>query len=85
MKAERMSLAGAMLTLALLAAPAVASADVLPAWLVGTGTGRPVLGVAIPPGGHPWTGPMFGTETGCYFTRVRVDNAWKRAQICGYR
>ncbi len=30
----------------------------------------------------PATGPYPEPSVGCYFTRVRVNNAWKRVQVC---
>ncbi len=32
----------------------------------------------------PWTapGPRTQGSLGCYFTRTRVDNAWRRVEVC---
>ena len=37
--------------------------------------------------GYPWTGPPFGWPIlkpayGCYFTRARLQNAWRRVEVC---
>jgi hypothetical protein len=32
-----------------------------------------------------WTGPLFPRQPiGCYFTRVRANNAWLRAEVCDW-
>ena len=32
----------------------------------------------------PWTtpGPYVSPSVGCYFTRARVDNAWRQVEVC---
>ena len=37
--------------------------------------------------GYPWAGPPLAWPTpkpayGCYFTRARVQNAWRRVEVC---
>jgi hypothetical protein len=37
--------------------------------------------------GYPWAAPPFGTPLlkptyGCYFTRARLENAWRRVEVC---
>jgi hypothetical protein len=34
--------------------------------------------------GYPWnvSGPRPATTVGCYFTRARVDDRWRRVQVC---
>ena len=73
---------------------ATAKGQFIPPWLMGGQPGHPVIGVPVPPGGHPWMGPTvpgnwsilapFVPKVGCYFTRVRTNNTWQRAQICDY-
>jgi hypothetical protein len=36
---------------------------------------------------YPWPGPPFGSPIlkptyGCYFTRARLQNAWRRVEVC---
>ncbi len=37
--------------------------------------------------GYPWPGPPFAWPTlrpayGCYFTRARLQNAWRQVEVC---
>ena len=37
--------------------------------------------------GYPWPGPPFAWPIpkpayGCYFTRARLENAWRRVEVC---
>jgi len=37
--------------------------------------------------GYPWAGPPFGSPIpkptyGCYFTRARLENAWRQVEVC---
>jgi len=48
-------------------------------WMVGPG----FFGFS----GYPWPGPPFAWPTprqnyGCYFTRARLENAWRRVEVC---
>lgn len=48
-------------------------------WIVGPG----FFGFS----GYPWPGPPFAWPTlrptyGCYFTRARLQNAWRRVEVC---
>lgn len=48
-------------------------------WIVGPG----YFGFS----GYPWAGPPFAWPTlkptyGCYFTRARLQNAWRRVEVC---
>jgi hypothetical protein len=48
-------------------------------WMVGPG----YFGFS----GYPWAGPPFAWPTlkpayGCYFTRARLQNAWRRVEVC---
>jgi hypothetical protein len=48
-------------------------------WMVGPG----FFGFS----GYPWPGPPFAWPVlrptyGCYFTRARLQNAWRRVEVC---
>jgi hypothetical protein len=48
-------------------------------WMVGPG----FFGFS----GYPWPGPPFAWPIpkpayGCYFTRARLENAWRRVEVC---
>jgi hypothetical protein len=48
-------------------------------WTVGPG----YFGVS----GYPWPGPPFASPIlkptyGCYFTRARLQNAWREVEVC---
>jgi hypothetical protein len=48
-------------------------------WMVGPG----FFGFS----GFPWPGPPFAWPTlrptyGCYFTRARLENAWRQVEVC---
>ena len=48
-------------------------------WMVGPG----FFGFS----GYPWPGPPFASPIlkptyGCYFTRARLQNAWRRVEVC---
>ncbi|HLX98344.1 MAG TPA: hypothetical protein VKR62_06590 [Roseiarcus sp.] len=48
-------------------------------WIVGPG----YFGFS----GYPWAGPPFAWPNptpayGCYFTRARLRNAWRRVEVC---
>ena len=48
-------------------------------WIVGPG----YFGFS----GYPWAGPPFAWPNpkpayGCYFTRARLQNAWRRVEVC---
>ena len=37
--------------------------------------------------GYPWPGPPFAVPTprpayGCYYTRARLQNAWRQVEVC---
>jgi hypothetical protein len=62
-----------------------ANAQLIPPALMGGTSGDPVIGVAAPPNPDAWTWPsLFRPPIGCYFTRIRTNNRWVRAQICDY-
>lgn len=84
MKRTGILVGGAMLSLAFAAAPAAAQ-----------GSGSPPFGVwggpsVIASGGPtaasaPGLAAILGQgPVGCYFTKVRVDNRWVRAQVCDW-
>ena len=35
-----------------------------------------------PAGGPPWATPVPVAGYGCYFTRARIRNAWRRVEVC---
>jgi hypothetical protein len=35
-----------------------------------------------PAGGPPWATPVPATRYGCYFTRARLNDAWRRVEVC---
>ena len=81
MKTSAAALAAAILTLT----PITASAD----WLFsgfanpqpsGTSWTDAILG--HPAGGPPWATPVPVARYGCYFTRARISNAWRRVEVC---
>jgi len=83
MKTLAAALAAAILTLSL--SPNSASAE----WLFsgfanpqpsGTSWTDAVLG--HPAGGPPWATPVPAARYGCYFTRARLHDAWRRVQVC---
>jgi hypothetical protein len=93
MKTSAAALAAAILALSL--APNAASADWLfPAFTVplppfsgfanpqpsGTSWTDAILG--HPAGGPPWATPVPATRYGCYFTRARLNDAWRRVEVC---
>ena len=81
----RILVGGILLSLGLAAAPAAAQ---------GAGPGGPPWGAWGEPGvvvsGQPaafgvFQGVIFGHgPVGCYFTRVRSNNRWLRAQVCDW-
>ena len=85
MKPAVMTLGAAGLALGLAAAaPAEAGSGLPPPYGVWGGPagadGRPVAWI-----GPSWVGRLLGHgPVCCYYTRVRVDNAWRRAQICDW-
>jgi hypothetical protein len=80
------SLAGAaVLTLGLLflAGTAQAQQYAYPHQRVGWMVGPGFFGFS----GFPWPGPPFAWPTprpsyGCYFTRARLENAWREVEVC---
>jgi hypothetical protein len=81
MKTSAAALAAAILALT----PIGASAD----WLFsgfadpqpsGTSWDDAILG--HPAVGLPWAAPVPATRYGCYFTRARISNAWRRVEVC---
>jgi hypothetical protein len=83
-KAAASVLGAAVLALGVLSQPGVAEAQIYSypherGWLVGPG----FFGFS----GYPWPGPPFETPIlkptyGCYFTRARLENAWRRVEVC---
>lgn len=84
MKATHTTLGAAALALGFLAGPATAQPP--------GGASAPPFGVPGGPevvAGAPFAGSFLGTllehgPIGCYFTRVRANNRWLRAQICDW-
>jgi hypothetical protein len=79
------SLAAAVLALGVLSQPGVAEAQPYSyppervEWMVGPG----FFGFS----GYPWPGPPFARPIreptfGCYFTRARLQNAWRQVEVC---
>jgi hypothetical protein len=80
------SLVGAgVLALGVLAQPSGAEAQIYTypheraGWMVGPG----FFGFS----GYPWPGPPFASPIlkptyGCYFTRARLENAWRQVEVC---
>jgi len=83
MKTSVAALAAAILALSL--APNAAKAD----WLFwGFAAPQPsgmswtdaILG--HPTGGPPWAMPVPAARYGCYFTGARLNDAWRRVEVC---
>jgi hypothetical protein len=79
------SLAAGVLALAVLSQPGAAEAQPFAyppepvAWMVGPG----YFGFS----GYPWPGPPFAWPVlkpayGCYDTRARLKDAWRRVKVC---
>jgi hypothetical protein len=79
------SLASVVLALSLLSRPGAAEAQPFAyppepvAWMVGPG----YSGFS----GYPWPGPPFASPVlkptyGCYNTRARLKDAWRRVEVC---
>jgi hypothetical protein len=84
-KAPASFAAAAVLALGVLSQPTAAKAQPLAYppervdWMVGPG----FSGFS----GYPWPGPPFAWPVlkptyGCYFTRARLKNAWRRVEVC---
>jgi hypothetical protein len=83
MKTSAAALAAAILALSL--APHAASADLLFSGFAvpqpsGTSWTDAVLG--HPAGGPPWATPVPAARYGCYFTRARLNDSWRRVEVC---
>ncbi len=72
-------------TLALSLAPNGARAD----WLVSGFANPQPSGVSWtdailghPAGGPPWATPAPAARYGCYFSRARLNDAWRRVEVC---
>ncbi len=83
MKTSAAALAAAILALSL--APNAANAD----WLLSTfaapqpsGTSWTDAILGHPAGGPPWATPVPAARYGCYFTRARLNDAWRRVEVC---
>ncbi len=83
MKRSATALAAAILAFTL--APGGASAD----WFFSTpdaaAASRTSWTDAIlggPSSGPPWAVPVPAPRVGCYFTRARISNAWRRVEVC---
>ena len=77
--------AAAIVGLGLLAQPGAAQAQryTYPHERVGWMVGPGFFGFS----GYPWSGPPFAWPIpkpayGCYFTRARLENAWRRVEVC---
>jgi hypothetical protein len=77
------SLMAAVLALGVLGQPGAANAQVYNShradWIAAPG----FFGFSS----YPWSGPPFGSPIlkptyGCYFTRARLQNAWRRVEVC---
>jgi hypothetical protein len=85
-KAAAASVVGAaVLALGVLSQPTAAEAQIYTypheggGWTVGPG----FFGFS----GYPWPGPPFASPLlkptyGCYFTRTRLQNAWRQVEVC---
>ncbi len=83
MKTMAAALAAAILALSL--SPGAASTDWLSSGFAnpqpsGTSWTDAILG--HPAGGPPWATPVPVARYGCYFTRARISNAWRRVEVC---
>jgi hypothetical protein len=83
MKTLAAAVAAAILALSL--SPNAASADWLfsgfaPAQPSGVSWTEAILG--HPAGGPPWATPVPAARYGCYFTRARLNDAWRRVEVC---
>jgi hypothetical protein len=80
LKTSAATLAAAILALSL--APTAARADWITnnplAWLAG-GVDDFING---PMDGPPWAVPVLPPRYGCYFTRTRLNGAWRREEVC---
>ncbi|HSU99734.1 MAG TPA: hypothetical protein VLI91_06485 [Roseiarcus sp.] len=84
-KAAASLMGAAVLALAVLSQPSAAEAQIYTyphartGWTVAPG----FFGFS----GYPWPGPPFAQPTpkpayGCYFTRARLQSAWRRVEVC---
>jgi hypothetical protein len=83
-KAAASVVGAAVVALGLLSCPSGAQAQIYrypheTGWIVGPG----FFGFS----GYPWWGPPFASPLlkptyGCYFTRARLENAWRRVEVC---
>jgi hypothetical protein len=83
-KAAASLIGAAVLALGVFSQPGAAHAQIYAypherGWLVGPG----FFGFS----GFPWSAPPFETPIlkptyGCYFTRARLENAWRRVEVC---
>ncbi len=55
-----------------------------PPWGVGGAPDVVVSGGPAGFAGPPWGAILGHGPIGCYFTRVRADNRWLRAQVCDW-
>ena len=83
-----MALGAAALMLGLAAAGPVAAqpdaVQVVPAWGAWGGPGAGYFGWTVSLG-PSWVARLLGHgPVGCYFTRVRANDRWLRAQICDW-
>ena len=83
MKTSATALAAVILTLML--APGAASAQSFFATPDDAAASRTswtdaILGAAS--SGPPWAVPVPAARLGCYFTRARIRNAWRRVEVC---
>ena len=75
----------AVLSLVVAAAPAAAQGAGPPTPPWGAWGAPGVVASGAPAAFGPFPGAIFGRgPVGCYFTRVRFDNRWLRAQICDW-
>jgi hypothetical protein len=74
---------GAVLAFGVLSQPSGAKAQLYNShragWMVGPG----YFGFSS----YPWPGPPFASQIpkptyGCYFTRARLQNAWREVEVC---
>jgi hypothetical protein len=84
-KAAASFMGATILAFAVLSQPSAAEAQIYSyphqraGWMVGPG----FFGFS----GYPWPGPPFAWWTpkptyGCYFTQARLQNAWRRVEVC---
>jgi hypothetical protein len=82
-KAAAAVVGAVVLALGVLSQPSPAKAQLYNSHLTHWTVGQGFFGFSS----YPWAGPPFATPLlkptyGCYFTRARLQNAWRRVEVC---